>query len=152
MSILTILLTATTYTIDWALIGTGIGTFFTAIAANEWVLPHIKEWWTNRKEQKIEDEKHKINIGKEIFDTKEAANKTYQQQLDFQLNHIEKLQNIIDRYQSELKEVYSEVEELRGAVAELKKIVMENKITISQLQLNCCSVENCKLRVGCLDI
>lgn len=132
--------------------GAFIISFFSFLAANKWIVPIVENYLKKKKEDKIEDDKHKIDIGQEIFETKEAAAKTYQQQLDFQLSHIENLQKIITKYQNDLKDVYDQVDKLQDMITELKKIVMENKITINNLKLSCCVVQNCALRQKCSDL
>lgn len=118
------------------------GTIITTLIAYKWVIPYFQEIYREFKKEKAEAEKHKISIGKEIYETKKEANLTYQQQLDFHLVYNEKLQNTING-------LLEELDRLRDLTADLKTEVMENKITILNLQNSCCMVADCPDRVRC---
>ena len=114
----------------------------TSFIAYQWVIPYIQNIYKTYKDQKQEEQKHQLNIGKEIYETKQEANKTYQDQLDFQLDYIGKLQTTINGLSEEL-------DKLRDICTNLKNQVMENKGTISSLKNSCCNKLDCKDRIRC---
>lgn len=118
------------------------GSIITSFIAYKWVIPYLQELYKEYKGQKAIEDKHKINIGKEIYETKKEANLSYQQQIDFHLAYNEKLQKTING-------LIEELDRLRDLTAELKTEVMENKITILNLQNSCCMVADCPDRVRC---
>lgn len=137
--LLTILLTIFDSLNNYVVMG---GTVITSLIAYKWVIPYFQELYREYKKEKADTEKHKISIGKEIYETKKEANLTYQQQIDFHLAYNEKLQNTING-------LLEELDRLRDLTAELKTEVMENKITILNLQNSCCMVADCPDRVRC---
>lgn len=128
---------------------TGISSVIAWFAANKWLFPFIKEWWTKRKEDaKIQDERD-LNVRKELIEIDSNTDDLYKSRVEWCLNQITVLEGKLDSKQKEINDFMKELDNLRGIIVNLQNQIMNNKLEINKLQGYCCKNLDCKYRVKC---
>lgn len=119
------------------------------IAANKWLFPLIKEWWTKRKEDaKIQDERD-INVRKELIEIDSNTDDLYKSRVEWCLSQITVLEGKLDSKQKEINDFMKELDNLRGIIVNLQNQIMNNKLEINKLQGYCCKNLDCPYRIKC---
>ena len=81
---------------------TGVSSVIAWFAANKWLFPLIKEWWTKRKEDaKIQDERD-INVRKELIEIDSNTDDLYKSRVEWCLSQITVLEGKLDSKQKEI--------------------------------------------------
>lgn len=128
---------------------TGISSVIAWFAANKWLFPFIKEWWTKRKEDaKIQDERD-LNVRKELVEIDNSTDDLYKSRVEWCLKQIATLEEKLDFKQKEIDDFMKELDNLRGIIVNLQTQIMNNKLEINKLQGYCCKNLDCKFRIKC---
>ena len=99
---------------------TGVSSVIAWFAANKWLFPLIKEWWTKRKEDaKIQDERD-INVRKELIEIDSNTDDLYKSRVEWCLSQITVLEGKLDSKQKEINDFMKELDNLRGIIVNLQ--------------------------------
>ena len=119
------------------------------IAANKWLFPLIKEWWTKRKEDAKEQDERDINVRKGLLEIDNSTDDLYKNRVEWCLNQITVLEGKLDAKQKEIDGFMKELDDLRNVIVNLQNQIMNNKLEINKLQGYCCKNLDCQFRVKC---
>lgn len=132
-----------------AYLATGISSIIAWFAANKWLFPLIKEWWTKRKEEAKEQDERNLNVRKELIEIDSNTDDLYKSRVEWCLHQITILEGKLDSKQQEINDFMKELDNLRGIIVNLQTQIMNNKLEINKLQGYCCKNLECKYRIKC---
>lgn len=132
-----------------AYLATGISSIIAWFAANKWLFPLIKEWWTKRKEEAKEQDERDLNVRKELIEIDSNTDDLYKSRVEWCLHQITILEGKLDSKQQEINDFMKELDNLRGIIVNLQTQIMNNKLEINKLQGYCCKNLECKYRIKC---
>lgn len=132
-----------------AYMATGISSIIAWFAANKWLFPLIKEWWTKRKEEAKEQDERDLNVRKELIEIDSNTDDLYKSRVEWCLHQITILEGKLDSKQQEINDFMKELDNLRGIIVNLQTQIMNNKLEINKLQGYCCKNLECKYRIKC---
>lgn len=132
-----------------AYMATGISSIIAWFAANKWLFPLIKEWWTKRKEEAKEQDERDLNVRKELIEIDLNTDDLYKSRVEWCLHQITILEGKLDSKQQEINDFMKELDNLRGIIVNLQTQIMNNKLEINKLQGYCCKNLECKYRIKC---
>lgn len=130
-------------------LATGISSIIAWFAANKWLFPLIKEWWTKRKEEAKEQDERDLNVRKELIEIDSNTDDLYKSRVEWCLHQITILEGKLDSKQQEINDFMKELDNLRGIIVNLQTQIMNNKLEINKLQGYCCKNLECKYRIKC---
>lgn len=132
-----------------AYLATGITSIIAWFAANKWLFPLIKEWWTKRKEEAKAQDERDLNVRKELIEIDSNTDDLYKSRVEWCLHQITILEGKLDSKQQEINDFMKELDNLRGIIVNLQTQIMNNKLEINKLQGYCCKNLECKYRIKC---
>lgn len=132
-----------------AYLATGISSIIAWFAANKWLFPLIKEWWTKRKKEAKEQDERDLNVRKELIEIDSNTDDLYKSRVEWCLHQITILEGKLDSKQQEINDFMKELDNLRGIIVNLQTQIMNNKLEINKLQGYCCKNLECKYRIKC---
>lgn len=132
-----------------AYLATGTSSIIAWFAANKWLFPLIKEWWTKRKEEAKEQDERDLNVRKELIEIDSNTDDLYKSRVEWCLHQITILEGKLDSKQQEINDFMKELDNLRGIIVNLQTQIMNNKLEINKLQGYCCKNLECKYRIKC---
>ncbi len=138
-------------TITLATIATALGSIIAWITSKKFIFPYlvkIYEWLKNRKK---EQDKENVDSSKELLDIKEKSNDVYQNQIEFTVNQINKLQTLLTEKQTEINDYINQLSELRTQIVKLQKELSEEQMRSNKLSSLVCCNSDCKCRQTCKD-